>query len=48
MSVIPIFLSEISPPAFRATFAGVAYQIGVMIAASSDRLEDSGYLSFDD
>ena len=26
--VIPIQLAEISPPAFRATFPGVAYQLG--------------------
>jgi SHS family lactate transporter-like MFS transporter len=25
---IPIFLAELSPPAFRATFPGVAYQLG--------------------
>ena len=25
---IPIQLAEISPPAFRATFPGVAYQLG--------------------
>jgi hypothetical protein len=25
---IPIFLNELSPPAFRATFPGVAYQLG--------------------
>ena len=26
--VIPIQLAEVSPPAFRATFPGVAYQLG--------------------
>ena len=26
--VVPAYLSEISPPAFRATYAGVAYQLG--------------------
>ena len=26
--VVPIFLAEMSPPAFRATFPGVAYQLG--------------------
>ena len=26
--VIPIFLAEMSPPGFRATFPGVAYQLG--------------------
>ena len=25
---IPIYLAEISPPAYRATFPGVAYQLG--------------------
>jgi hypothetical protein len=27
-SQIPIHLAELSPPAFRATFPGVAYQLG--------------------
>jgi len=26
--VIPILLAEMSPPGFRATFPGVAYQLG--------------------
>jgi hypothetical protein len=25
--IVPIYLGEISPPAFRASFAGVAYQV---------------------
>ncbi|KAF8516332.1 MFS general substrate transporter [Hysterangium stoloniferum] len=40
--VIPIFLNELSPPAFRATFPGVAYQLGNMISASSARIEAAG------
>ena len=39
--VIPIFLSEISPPAFRGTFPGVAYQLGNMISAASAQIETS-------
>jgi len=44
--VIPIFLSEISPPAFRSTFAGVTYQFGTMASAASAQIEASGCLSF--
>ncbi|KAF8511737.1 carboxylic acid transporter [Hysterangium stoloniferum] len=40
--VIPIFLNELSPPAFRATFPGVAYQIGNMISSASARIEAVG------
>jgi SHS family lactate transporter-like MFS transporter len=40
--VIPVFLSEISPPAFRATFPGVAYQIGNMISSASAQIEATG------
>ncbi|KAI9456312.1 carboxylic acid transporter protein [Boletus coccyginus] len=43
--VIPIQLAEMSPPAFRATFPGVAYQLGNMISAASAELEASAYLS---
>lgn len=39
--VIPIFLSEISPPAFRATFPGVAYQLGNMVSSASSQIEAS-------
>lgn len=39
--VIPIFLSEISPPAFRGTFPGVAYQLGNMISSASAQIEAS-------
>ncbi|KAG8960191.1 hypothetical protein FRC03_006915, partial [Tulasnella sp. 419] len=31
--VIPVHLNELSPPAFRASFPGVAYQIGNMISS---------------
>jgi len=44
--VIPIFLSEISPPAFRSTFAGVAYQMGTMVSSASAQIEASEYPSF--
>ncbi|UZJ55052.1 hypothetical protein CBS101457_004372 [Exobasidium rhododendri] len=40
--VIPIYLSEISPPAFRATFPGVAYQIGNMVSSASAQIESVG------
>ncbi|WVQ69356.1 uncharacterized protein L199_007573 [Kwoniella botswanensis] len=34
--VVPIYLGEVSPPAFRALFAGLSYQLGNM--ASSEQL----------
>jgi SHS family lactate transporter-like MFS transporter len=37
--VIPIQLAEMSPPAFRATFPGVAYQLGNMVSAASAQIE---------
>lgn len=40
--VIPIQLAEMSPPAFRATFPGVAYQLGNMISAASAQIETVG------
>ncbi|KIJ08149.1 hypothetical protein PAXINDRAFT_89314 [Paxillus involutus ATCC 200175] len=40
--VIPIQLAEMSPPAFRATFPGVAYQLGNMISAASAQIEATG------
>lgn len=40
--VIPIFLAEISPPAFRATFPGVAYQVGNMVSSASAQIEATG------
>jgi len=40
--VIPIQLSELSPPAFRATFPGVAYQLGNMISSASSQIESTG------
>lgn len=35
-------MSEISPPAYRATFPGVAYQIGNMVSAASAQIETTG------
>jgi len=40
--IIPIFLSEMSPPAFRATFAGVAYQLGNAVSSASAQIEATG------
>jgi SHS family lactate transporter-like MFS transporter len=40
--VIPIALAELSPPAFRATFPGVAYQIGNMVSSASAQIEATG------
>jgi len=40
--VVPIQLSEISPPAFRATFPGVAYQLGNMVSSASAQIEATG------
>jgi SHS family lactate transporter-like MFS transporter len=37
--VIPILLAEMSPPAFRATFPGVAYQLGNMVSSASAQIE---------
>jgi SHS family lactate transporter-like MFS transporter len=37
--VIPIQLAEMSPPAFRATFPGVAYQLGNMISSAAAQIE---------
>ncbi|KAI7825761.1 major facilitator superfamily domain-containing protein, partial [Kickxella alabastrina] len=37
--VIPVYLSEISPEGFRATFPGLAYQLGNLISASASQME---------
>lgn len=37
--VIPIQLAEMSPPAFRATFPGVTYQLGNMISSAASQIE---------
>ena len=39
---IPILLAEMSPPAFRATFPGVAYQLGNMVSSASAQIEATG------
>ncbi|KAJ5543195.1 hypothetical protein N7535_005624, partial [Penicillium sp. DV-2018c] len=36
--VIPIHLNELSPPAFRSSFAGLTYQIGNMISSPSSQI----------
>ncbi|PFH49486.1 hypothetical protein AMATHDRAFT_63047 [Amanita thiersii Skay4041] len=40
--VIPIQLAEMSPPAFRATFPGVMYQVGNMVSSASAQIEATG------
>jgi len=40
--VVPIYLSEISPPAFRASFSGIAYQLGNMASAGSAQIVATG------
>jgi len=40
--VIPIFLTEMSPTAFRATFPGVMYQLGNMVSSSASQIEATG------
>ncbi|KAJ2549254.1 Carboxylic acid transporter [Coemansia sp. RSA 1933] len=37
--VIPVYLSEMAPPEFRATFPGLAYQLGNLISASASQIE---------
>ncbi|KAF5370282.1 hypothetical protein D9758_006913 [Tetrapyrgos nigripes] len=39
---IPIQLSEVSPPAFRASFSGIAYQLGSMVSSASAQIEATG------
>ena len=45
--VVPILLAEISPPAFRSTFPGVAYQLGNMVSSASAQIEASGCISLE-
>lgn len=40
--VVPIYLQEIAPPAFRATWAGLAYQLGNMVSSASAQIEARG------
>ncbi|CAK5263791.1 unnamed protein product [Mycena citricolor] len=40
--IVPIHLAEMAPPAFRATFPGVAYQMGNMISSASAQIEATG------
>jgi len=40
--IIPILLNEMSPPAFRGFFPGVAYQLGNMISSASAQIEARG------
>ncbi|KAF2848453.1 carboxylic acid transport protein-like protein [Plenodomus tracheiphilus IPT5] len=36
--VIPVHLSELSPPAFRSSFVGITYQLGNMISSPSAQI----------
>jgi len=38
-TVIPIYLTEISPVAFRAVFPGLFYQLGNMVSSASTQIE---------
>lgn len=40
--VVPIYLQEIAPPAFRAAWAGLAYQLGNMVSSASAQIETVG------
>ncbi|KAK7036163.1 MFS domain-containing protein [Favolaschia claudopus] len=40
--VIPVHLAEMAPPAFRATFPGVAYQLGNAVSSASAQIEATG------
>ncbi|WVQ83141.1 hypothetical protein IAT38_005279 [Cryptococcus sp. DSM 104549] len=41
--IVPVYLGEVSPPAFRALFAGLCYQLGNMASAGSAQIEaDAG------
>ncbi|KAG8897596.1 hypothetical protein FRB99_008053 [Tulasnella sp. 403] len=37
--IIPVHLNELSPPGFRSTFPGVAYQLGNMVSSASAQIE---------
>lgn len=37
--MVPIYLGEISPPAFRASFGGLAYQLGNMASSAAAQIE---------
>lgn len=38
-SVVPAYLSDLAPPAVRATFPGLAYQLGNLLAASNAQVQ---------
>ncbi|SNX84794.1 related to carboxylic acid transport protein JEN1 [Melanopsichium pennsylvanicum] len=40
--VVPIYLSEIAPPALRATYCGLAYQLGNAASSASSQIEATG------
>ncbi|OXC70502.1 hypothetical protein AYX13_00977 [Cryptococcus neoformans] len=41
--IVPVYLGEVAPPAFRALFGGLCYQLGNMASAGSAQIEaDAG------
>ncbi|WVO16608.1 hypothetical protein L204_104287 [Cryptococcus depauperatus] len=41
--IVPVYLSEVAPPAFRALYGGLVYQLGNMASAGSAQIEaDAG------
>ncbi|KAF9458789.1 MFS general substrate transporter [Collybia nuda] len=42
IGVVPVYLTEISPPGFRATFPGVTYQLGNMASSATSQIEATG------
>ncbi|KAK8847478.1 hypothetical protein IAR55_005336 [Kwoniella newhampshirensis] len=41
--IVPVYLGEVSPPAFRALFAGLSYQLGNMASSGAAQIEaDAG------
>ncbi|GEQ67381.1 hypothetical protein JCM33374_g1045 [Metschnikowia sp. JCM 33374] len=39
--VVPIFLSELSPPAYRALVVGLSYQLGNLVSSASSTIEST-------
>ncbi|KAF9458791.1 carboxylic acid transporter [Collybia nuda] len=39
---VPVYLAEISPPGFRATFPGTVYQLGNMASSAASQIEATG------
>lgn len=37
--IVPVYLNEMAPPAFRAVFGGLAYQLGNAASSASSQIE---------